>query len=157
MKFHIFRIILVGFLYFNLYTIVKAQDTLNKLQDSSIIVIRQSKISFNGQDISYDSCKNILLSNQESRNEMLKSINCKSKAHRIVKTLSIFACPFVILGFTNQVTNFTNPWVRDIFIFLTVPTLTLEIYYLSNIRKSRKHYLKAVQIYNKTIIKIDKH
>ena len=146
------------FLSFNFYFLfsVNAQDTLNPFQDSTIKIINKRILTINGNQISYDSCKSILLSNQYSNPEMIEANKYQLRLNKILPIFEIIILPAAGFGFANQATNYQKPWINTTFVSLAIPGIGLTLYTIRNNKLKYRHFKKAVELYNATIVKPDK-
>ena len=144
---------LVAAFIFFFFVLANAQDSSNRLQDLTINFINKGKISINGQAISYDSCKSILLSTPESSPEILEANKYEFRIKKISPIFFLPVFPAYGFGLADQVTHYQKPWITTTFICLAIPEIALGVYIHFNNKLKYRHFKKAIGIYNMTISK----
>jgi thiol-disulfide isomerase/thioredoxin len=130
-----------------------ASDTIST-QSGPIKIDRDGrKFIVNGESISYDSCKKLLVKYPSSALELYKVLRLQSRIDRLTRVTVILALP--TLGFlaANDVTKSNVSWVNATAIALSVPFVGAVVSLLNKQNRKDKHLRRAIELYNAEINK----
>lgn len=136
--------------------LIKAQNASDAIstQSGPIKIDRDGrKFIVNGESISYDSCKKLLVKYPSSALELYKVLRLQSRIDRLARVTVILTFP--TLGFlaANDVTKSNVSWVNATAIALSVPFVGVVVSLLNKQNRKDKHLRRAIELYNAEINK----
>lgn len=132
----------------------KAQDALgnNLSRPHPIIIDRYCRtFTVDGQQISYDSCKHLLMTFHSSAMELNKVLRLDARLNSSYPIAVIFGLPAIGFITADQVTHNNTPWVHTTAISLDILFLADIAYLLISNKHKRKHLRVAIGLYNAEI------
>jgi hypothetical protein len=134
----------------------KAQNALgNDLSRAQPITIDRNcrKFTVDGRQISYDSCKHLLLTFHSSAMELNKVLRLDARLNSGYTIAAVSGLPAIGFIAADQVTHSNTPWVHATAISLDILFLADMTYLLISGKHRRKHLRGAIGLYNAEIKK----
>ena len=132
----------------------KSQDAAgNDLSRPQPIIIDRICRTFtvDGRQISYDSCKHLLLTFHSSAMELNKVLRMDARLNSGYPIAAILSLPAIGFITADQVTHNNTPWVHTTAISLDILVLADIAYVLISDKNRRKHLRAAIGFYNAAI------